>query len=140
MAGKGSRYERELVERFNERGFLAFRMGSSGGGTADDRVDVLAGRPWATKRSYVSAVVGVEAKFIGSGRDRVSLNVESDLEQPQAFVDAFGGEAYVGLRWSRDTTWYFRSVQRIEAKRGADSVSFTKSDMENWKTIENITL
>lgn len=136
MANKGSRYERELVGVLNDEGFLSFRMGGSGSGTADDRVDVVAGRPWTGES--LSIVKAIEAKFIGSGREAVDLNIESDLEQPQSFVGDFGGEAYVGLRWSGDTTWYFKRATEIEHADGAVTTRVRKDQMGDWQTIEQI--
>ena len=136
-----SKYERELgevLENQVELGGLAFRMGGSGSGTADDRVDVVYGHPWTSMSELVSVLL-FEAKYRSS--DAVDLT-RDDIEQPMDFAEEFGGVPYIALRWSHDTTWYFRECEKVHEQLADDAKTtrVRRDEMEDWLTTKNLRL
>ena len=96
MSGrKGSRRERELVNRLDRAGFAVMRAPASGGATTRELPDVLAGNG--------DSFYAIEAK--ASGGDPIYLTGE-EVEALVYFARNFGAKARIGVRFDRED-WYF---------------------------------
>ncbi|ERG95867.1 Holliday junction resolvase Hjc [Haloquadratum walsbyi] len=92
---KGDRRERELVNRLDEAGFAVMRAPASGSATERDLPDVLAGDG--------DTFYAIEAKS-SSGRP-IYLTGE-EIESLIYFAQNFGAKARVGIRFDRES-WFF---------------------------------
>ena len=92
---KGDRRERELVNRLDEAGFAVMRAPASGSATDRELPDVLAGDG--------GTFYAIEAKS-SSGRP-IYLSGE-EIEALIYFARNFGAKARVGVRFDRES-WYF---------------------------------
>lgn len=99
---KGSNWERDLANILDEAGWGVLRCGGSGGGTSDDRPDLIAGCP-EDGRLWV-----IEAKY-KSGRN-IYLEPQ-EIAQIRQLATAFGGEPIVAARYDSrsvdaEADWY----------------------------------
>jgi Holliday junction resolvase len=94
-SAKGDRRERELVNRLDEAGFAVMRAPASGGATARELPDVLAGDG--------TQFYAVEAK--SSAGDPIYLDGE-EVEALVYFARNFGAKPRIGVRFDRED-WYF---------------------------------
>ena len=92
---KGDRRERELVNRLDEAGFAVMRAPASGSATDRELPDVLAGDG--------DVFYAIEAKS-SSGRP-IYLSGE-EVEALIYFAQNFGAKARIGVRFDRES-WYF---------------------------------
>ncbi|MFB6109389.1 MAG: Holliday junction resolvase Hjc [Halodesulfurarchaeum sp.] len=98
---KGSRRERELVNKLDANGFAVMRAPASGSATDRDLPDVLAGNG---ERFYA-----IEAK--SSSGDPIYIDSE-EIESLQYFADGFGAEAKIAVRFD-ETAWAFFSPGEV---------------------------
>ena len=100
MSGKkGSRYERELVNRFESVGWGALRCPSSGGGTDRELPDILAGLALdgPAYNFPLSRALAIELK---SG-DSTTLYVDRDeVKALKSFAQSFGATPLLGARFT----------------------------------------
>lgn len=87
--GKGSGYERKLANALDEAGWAVMRSGGSGGGTDNDRPDVIAGN---AEYRWV-----IEAKF---SSDRNIYLEPHEVEQIRTLAAGWGMEPVVAVRWN----------------------------------------
>jgi Holliday junction resolvase len=87
--GKGSGWERKLANVFDDHDWSIVRAGGSGGGTSDDRPDVIVGK---------NALIWViEAKFKSSRNIYVD---EAEIKQIENISHDFGGVGAIAARWN----------------------------------------
>ena len=100
MSGKkGSRYERELVNRFESCGWGALRCPSSGGGTDRELPDILAGLALdAPSKDYpISQALAIELK---SGKSTTLYVDKEEVYALQSFAESFGATPLLGARFT----------------------------------------
>lgn len=113
---KGSKYERELVERFRADSWGALRLPSSGGATERELPDVLAGtRNQFPDPYYNDALWAVELK---AGK-ATTLYVEGDeVGALQTFARRWGARPLLGARSTQRGTSTATYLVRPEDARG----------------------
>ena len=92
---KGDRRERELVNQLDDAGFAVMRAPASGSATERDLPDVLAGDG--------DTFYAIEAK---SSAGRPIYLTGEEIESLVYFVQNFGAKARVGIRFDRES-WFF---------------------------------
>ena len=98
--GKGSGWERDLVDGLQDCGYEALRAPASGSATSDDKPDLLAGS--RDEGRYI----GLELKYSSSDATYVDKEEVVALEN---FCWTFGATPLLGFRWDGrtfDTNWY----------------------------------
>lgn len=105
--GPGVDREHDLVDHIQDFGEWcdAMRVGASGGGTADDRADVL-----ATIRGLF---FGFELKY--TSEEKITVQPD-DIKQLQRFGALWGFDVRIIARYSYDTTWYVLKPGTAECK------------------------
>jgi Holliday junction resolvase - archaeal type len=98
---KGSRRERELVNKLDAKGFAVMRAPASGSATDRDLPDVLAGNG---ERFYA-----IEAK--SSSGNPIYIDSE-EIESLQYFAQGFGAESKIAVRFD-ETEWAFFSPNEV---------------------------
>ena len=100
MSGKkGSRYERELVNRFESCGWGALRCPSSGGGTDRELPDILAGLAFEgpSKDYPISRALAIELK---SGKSTTLYVDKEEVYALRSFAESFGATPLLGARFT----------------------------------------
>ena len=100
MSGKkGSRYERELVNRFESCGWGALRCPSSGGGTDRELPDILAGLALdgPSKDYPISRALAIELK---SGKSTTLYVDKGEVKALKSFAQSFGSTPLLGARFT----------------------------------------
>ena len=92
---KGDRRERELVNQLDDAGFAVMRAPASGSATERDLPDVLAGDG--------DTFYAIEAK---SSAGRPIYLTGEEIESLVYFAQNFGAKARVGIRFDRES-WFF---------------------------------
>lgn len=101
---KGSKYERELVQRFWDAGFGVIRAPTSGGATSRALPDIVAGNG----RVYYAIEVKMRRKFpIYIRREQVR-----ELEE---FSERFGAKAFIAIKLPYKA-WKFVPVEFLSRK------------------------
>lgn len=98
----GARYERELINIFDDAGYAALRVPSSGSATERELPDLHVGNGEHT--------LAIEAKYCSG--DRVYLKPEK-INGLCWFSDRYNSVPLVAGRWSQDTTWYFERPSEL---------------------------
>jgi len=111
---KGSNAERELVHLFWERGWAAVRVAGSGS-TRHPAPDLLVGN--GVRR------LAIECKSSAEGRRYLTRQQVLELVQ---FAEAFGAEAWIGMRFDR-MRWHFLPVSELKEAPGSFSVDVTEA-------------
>ena len=111
---KGVRFERELLHFFNNKGFSALRVPSSGNSISP--LDVI-----AIKKGLI---IAIECKA-WSSRPRIKAE---KLQQMREWVDRAGALGFIAWRKPRDQ-WMFLRID--DAEKG-------KYEDENWFRMENL--
>lgn len=125
MGNKGSRYERELVNKLWSAGFTVMRSPTSGGGRKQPQPDVLA--------SDGTNTYALECKSSSDWRIYVA---EGEVEQLLKFCEGFGAEPLIAVRFNY-VPWKLLSPEKAE--RTEKSFKVTKSMAENKGVeIENL--
>lgn len=122
---KGSKAERELVERFWDRNFAAIRVAGSGV-SKYPCPDVLA--------SNGSLSFAVESKSYSG--DYVHLTREQILQLLE-FSQKFGAVPVVGVRFAKDE-WHFFDMAKIRSTKGENFKVTRKIAEEDGKTLDKI--
>ena len=100
MSGKkGSRYERELVNRFESCGWGALRCPASGGGTDRELPDILAGLALdgPSKDYPISRALAIELK---SGKSTTLYVDKEEVKALKSFAESFGATPLLGARFT----------------------------------------
>ena len=100
MSGKkGSRYERELVNRFESLGWGALRCPASGGATNRELPDILAGLAFEgpSKDYPISRALAIELK---SGKATTLYVDREEVYALRSFADSFGATPLLGARFT----------------------------------------
>ena len=100
MSGKkGSRYERELVNRFESCGWGALRCPSSGGATDRELPDILAGLALdgPSKDYPISRALAIELK---SGKSTTLYVDKEEVKALKSFAESFGATPLLGARYT----------------------------------------
>ena len=100
MSGKkGSRYERELVNRFESCGWGALRCPSSGGATDRELPDILAGLALdgPSKDYPISRALAIELK---SGKSTTLYVDKEEVKALKSFAESFGATPLLGARFT----------------------------------------
>ena len=100
MSGKkGSRYERELVNRFESVGWGALRCPSSGGGTDRELPDILAGLALdgPAYNFPLSRALAIELK---SGNSTTLYVDRDEVKALKSFAQSFGATPLLGARFT----------------------------------------
>jgi len=100
MSGKkGSRYERELVNRFESLGWGALRCPSSGAGTDRKLPDVLAGLALdgPSKNFPIARALAIELK---SGKSTTLYVDKKEVYALRSFAQSFGATPLLGARFT----------------------------------------
>ena len=92
---KGDRRERELVNQLDDAGFAVMRAPASGSATERDLPDVLAGDG--------DTFYAIEAK---SSAGRPIYLTGEEIESLVYFAQNFGAKARIGIRFDRES-WFF---------------------------------
>jgi Holliday junction resolvase len=98
---KGSRRERELVNKLDEKGFAVMRAPASGSATDRDLPDVLAGDG---ERFYA-----IEVK--SSNGDPIYIDSE-EIDSLQYFAEGFGAKSKIAVRFDK-MEWAFFSPKDL---------------------------
>lgn len=124
MKGKGTRFERDLINQFWKRGFAAVRIAGSGV-MPHPSPDIIA----ANGKRFLA----IEVKM----RSKLPLYLsEDELKQLQEFAEIFGAQAFVAFKIPRQDWKFFTLDLLIRTKKGY------KIDGENYPfglSIEEIT-
>ena len=121
---KGSRYERELVDRLEDAGYSAARIGASGAGTSRDLPDVIA---LSDDRALV-----IEAKYRRDGYLALS---EAEIRSLIRFGAHRGVTPLVAFRRPREPWRLFETDALNERGNG---YSITNAVYEKGRTIEEL--
>ena len=100
MSGKkGSRYERELVNRFESCGWGALRCPASGGATDRELPDILAGLALdgPSKDYPISRALAIELK---SGKSTTLYVDKEEVKALKSFAESFGATPLLGARFT----------------------------------------
>ena len=100
MSGKkGSRYERELVNRFESCGWGALRCPASGGATDRELPDILAGLALdSPSKDYpISRALAIELK---SGKSTTLYVDRDEVKALRSFAESFGATPLLGARFT----------------------------------------
>ena len=100
MSGKkGSRYERELVNRFESVGWGALRCPASGGATDRELPDILAGLALdgPSKDFPISQALAIELK---SGKSTTLYVDKEEVYALRSFAQSFGATPLLGARFT----------------------------------------
>ena len=100
MSGKkGSRYERELVNRFESCGWGALRCPASGGATDRELPDILAGLAFEgpSKNFPISRALAIELK---SGKSTTLYVNKEEVYALRSFAQSFGATPLLGARFT----------------------------------------
>ena len=100
MSGKkGSRYERELVNRFESLGWGALRCPASGGATDRELPDILAGLALdgPSKDYPISRALAIELK---SGKSTTLYVDRDEVKALRSFAESFGATPLLGARYT----------------------------------------
>ena len=100
MSGKkGSRYERELVNRFESLGWGALRCPASGGATDRELPDILAGLAFEgpSKDFPISRALAIELK---SGKSTTLYVDRDEVKSLRSFAESFGATPLLGARFT----------------------------------------
>ena len=100
MSGKkGSRYERELVNRFESLGWGALRCPASGGATDRELPDILAGLALdgPSKDFPISRALAIELK---SGKSTTLYVDRDEVKALRSFAQSFGATPLLGARFT----------------------------------------
>ena len=100
MSGKkGSRYERELVNRFESCGWGALRCPASGGATDRELPDILAGLALdgPSKDFPISQALAIELK---SGKSTTLYVDKEEVYALRSFAQSFGATPLLGARFT----------------------------------------
>ena len=100
MSGKkGSRYERELVNRFESCGWGALRCPASGGATDRELPDILAGLALdgPSKDYPISRALAIELK---SGKSTTLYVDRDEVKALRSFAESFGATPLLGARFT----------------------------------------
>ena len=100
MSGKkGSRYERELVNRFESCGWGALRCPASGGATDRELPDILAGLALdgPSKDYPISRALAIELK---SGKSTTLYVDKEEVYALRSFAESFGATPLLGARFT----------------------------------------
>ena len=100
MSGKkGSRYERELVNRFDSLGWGAFRCPASGGATNRELPDILAGLA-LDGDAYNFALSRALAIELKSGKSTTLYVDREEVYALRSFAQSFGATPLLGARYT----------------------------------------
>lgn len=91
--GKGAAWERKLTNELDDEGWAVMRSGGSGGGTDNDRPDIIAGdgdHGWVIEAKYSS--------------DRNIYLEPEEVEQITTLAAGWNMEPVVALRWNTNKT------------------------------------
>lgn len=119
--GKGSRAERELVNKLWENGFAVMRSPASGSGRKHPQPDILV--------SDGNNIFGIETKSTSSDVIYVKKN---EIKKLKEFCDKFGCEALIGIRFDWHG-WVFFIPEDCETTE--NSYKITK-DTAGWNLVE----
>jgi len=102
MSGKkGSRYERELVNRFESLGWGALRCPASGGATNRELPDVLVGKNAEQVNTLhtlsLSTPLAIELK---SGKSTTLYVDRDEVSALRSFAESFGATPLLGARFT----------------------------------------
>ena len=113
MSGKkGSRYERELVNRFESCGWGALRCPSSGAGTDRKLPDVLAGKSVSRVTEWVEHDSGIiDPEVVETFTDSYAIELKSgdsttlyvdrdEVKALKSFAQSFGATPLLGARFT----------------------------------------
>lgn len=130
--GKGSNWERKLANRLDDAGWAVMRSGGSGGGTDNDRPDVIAG---TDEYRWV-----IEAKFCS---DRNIYLEPSEIEQIETLAEGWGMEPVVMVRWNTrevnaaSIADWFPVAPGFAGRTPSGNYSFNVEDvLEQFKPLE----
>lgn len=119
--GKGSRAERELVNRLWRSGFAVMRSPASGSGRKHPQPDVLA--------SDGDRIVGIETK--STSGETVYISKE-EVKKLKNFCNSFGCDPLIGVRFDRKGWLFVRPRDCEETKK---SLKVTKS-IAGWTLVQ----
>ena len=132
MSGKkGSRYERELVNRFESLGWGALRCPASGGATDRELPDILAGLAFEgpSKDFPISRALAIELK---SGKSTTLYVDRDEVKALRSFAQSFGATPLLGARFTTQassTDIYL--VKPEDARMTPKSYGLPISDIED---------
>ncbi len=129
--GKGSRAERELINKFWESGFATMRSPASGSGRKHPQPDLLT--------SIDGNVYGIEIK--SSSEDTIYIDKE-EIKKLKNFCNSFGCEPLIGVRFDW-VGWAFFRPENCETtsknyKISKESVDLKFVEGEGFRKQETI--
>lgn len=116
--GKGSRAERELINKFWESGFATMRSPASGSGRKHPQPDLLT--------SIEGNIFGIEIK--SASEDPVYVK-KREIEKLEEFCDKFGCEPLIGVRFDY-TGWAFFRPENCETTSKSYKVTKDTVDLK----------
>ena len=123
----GSRYERELINLFDEAGYAALRVPASGSATTRPLPDLHVGNG--------EQQLAIEAKY--SSADHVYIDPEK-IAGLRWFAAQYDSVPLVAGRWSQDTTWYFQSIDDLYETPGKRFRISRENQQESATTLDEL--
>lgn len=128
MSGsKGSRRERELVNMFDESGFVVMRAPASGGAASRELPDVFAGN------GVLFAAVEVKS----SAGDPIYID-EEEVAALRHFAEGFNADALIGVRFDRED-WYFFTPNALYRTDGGNYRVKKETALDSGTSFRDLT-
>lgn len=121
---KGSRYERELLHKFYNAGFMPVRIAGSGSTTIPS-VDLIVGKK--------GRVFAIECKSIKSGTKYVD---SEKIKQLEFFAENFGAVPVVAMRFDRKG-WFFIETKDLRKTGKGFAIGLSDAE-ENGKRFKEL--
>ncbi len=99
---KGSKAERDLINKFWQAGWAAMRAAGSGS-TQYPSPDIVVG--------HANKKIAIEAKFTSSSTTKYFL--QKEIIELQYFCDKFGAEPWVAVKFNKEP-WYFFPIHDLK--------------------------
>lgn len=142
--GKGTRRERELLNKFRDNGFGGLRAPSSGSSTDEDLPDILVSHELPDFPGWADPYA-IEAKYRGAqdraakGNRKVYLNKE-EVEALKRFADDFGATPLIFGRWSTriegvsEAVWWVFKPEDIPSTEESKRISYDEAELtfDEW--------
>jgi Holliday junction resolvase len=124
----GGRYERELVNLYEEHGWFARRAGASGGGTKSESYDLIVAKDGTVR------VIELKTR---TPESYIYLD-ESEINELQYVARQFGCAARIVTRWKQDTNYYhYHPGELYRTSSGNYRVESTAEMKQNASVILN---
>lgn len=121
---KGSVFEREIIKKFWQNNWAAFRAAGSGS-SSYPCPDIIAGNSLRK--------LGIESKIIADDKKYFS---RKEIEELKEFCHYFGAEAWIVINFQKQGTFFF-SVEDLKETKAGYTVSIKDSLLKGF-TFEDL--